>query len=79
MTSANPYVAYFDWGETHAKFQDPDKFALMSIFRSPEVFEEAEILIYGEDQKVAYEWANFLWKPVGGLIRFVWVIDGDDQ
>jgi hypothetical protein len=51
----------------------------MSIFRSPEVFEEAEILIYGEDQKVAYEWANFLWKPVGGLIRFVWVIDGDDQ
>jgi hypothetical protein len=71
------YVAYFDWGETQTKFQDQDKFALMSIFRSPDIFEEAEVMIYGEYKKVAYYCANFLWKPMGGLIRFVWVIDGD--
>jgi hypothetical protein len=50
---------------------------LMSIFRSPDIFEEAEVMIYGEYKKVAYYCANFLWKPMGGLIRFVWVIDGD--
>jgi hypothetical protein len=31
------YVAYFDWSETQAQFQDQDKFSLMSIFRSPEI------------------------------------------
>jgi hypothetical protein len=49
----------------------------MSLFRSPDIFEEAEVMIYGEYKKVAYYCANFLWKPVGALIRFVWVIDGD--
>jgi hypothetical protein len=49
----------------------------MSIFRSPEIFEEADVMIYGEYKKVAYYCANFLWKPVDCLIRFVWVIDGD--
>ena len=73
------YVAYFDWEDTPNKFQDKDKFSVISIFRSPEIFEEAEVMIYGEYKKVAYYCANFLWKPVGGLIRFVWVIDGDDQ
>src|ERR671915_496152 len=71
------YVAYFERGETQPKFQDKDKVYLMSIFRSPEVFEEADVMIYGEYKTVAYYCANFLWKPVDCLIRFVWVIDGD--
>jgi hypothetical protein len=71
------YVAYFEPGETQPKFQDKDKVYLMSIFRSPEIFEEADVMIYGEYKKVAYYCANFLWKPVDCLIRFVWVIDGD--
>ena len=50
-----------------------------SVFIGYDIFEEAEVMIYGESKKVAYYCANFLWKPVGGLIRFVWVIDGDDQ
>jgi hypothetical protein len=49
----------------------------MSIFRSPDIFEEAEVMLNGEYKKVAYYCANFLWKPVKSLIRFVWVIDGD--
>ena len=49
----------------------------MSIFRSPEIFEEADVMIYGEHKKVDYYCANFLWKPADCLIRFVWVIDGD--
>ncbi len=71
------YVAYFERGDTQPKFQDKDKVYLMSIFRSPEIFEEADVMIYGEYKKVAYYCANFLWKPVDCLIRFVWVIDGD--
>ena len=71
------YVAYFEPGETQPKFQDKDKVYLMSIFRSPEIFEEADVMIYGEHKKVDYYCANFLWKPVDCLIRFVWVIDGD--
>jgi hypothetical protein len=70
-------VAYFEPGETQPKFQDQDKVYLMSILRSPEIFEEADVMIYGEYKKVAYYCADFLWKPLDRLIRFVCVMDGD--
>ena len=70
------YVAYFDWGADRPKFQDQDKFSLQSIFQFPELFDEAEVTIYGESKRVAYYCATFMWKPISGLIRFVWVIDG---
>lgn len=70
------YVAYFDWGEGHPRFQDQDKFSIMSVFCLPKLFEETEVTIYGESKHVSYYCANFLWKPIDDLIRFVWVIDG---
>jgi hypothetical protein len=77
ITSAKDnYVVSVDWGDTHTPFQDKDTFSGLSIFRSPAIFEEAEVLISGAYKKGAYYWAHFLWKPVGGLLRFVWVIDG---
>ena len=71
------YVAYFDWGADHPRFQDHNKLSLMSLFRFPERFEEAEVTIYGESRKISFYCANFLWKPVEELIRFVWIIDGE--
>lgn len=71
------YVAYFDWNTDQPKFQDRDKVTLMSVFRFPELFKETEVTIYGEIKKVSYYSANLLWKPIEGLIRFVWVIDGE--
>lgn len=57
------YVAYFDWGADHPKFQDQDKLSLISLFRFPELFEEADVTIYGESKRVSYYCANCLWKP----------------
>lgn len=71
-------VAYFDWGKDHPKFQEQDKVSLISLFHFPELFEKAEVTIYGESKTISYYCANFLWKPIEDLIRFVWVIDGDN-
>jgi hypothetical protein len=71
------YVAYFDWGTEQTKFQDQSKVALMSVFRFSELFEEAQVMIYGEAKTVTYYCENLLWKPINDLIRFVWVIDGE--
>ena len=72
------YVAYFDWGADHPEFQDQDKLSLISLFRFPELFEEADVTIYGESKRVSYYCVNCRWKPIEDLIRFVWVIDGEN-
>ena len=35
-------------------------------------------MIYGESKTVSYYCANLLWKPIEDMIRFVWVMDGEN-
>jgi hypothetical protein len=71
------YVAYFDTEDSRKRFQEKDKVYLMSIFKFPEFFEKAELIIYGEHKTIAYYCENLLWKPINDFVRFVCIIDGD--
>ena len=51
------------------------KIHLRSVFEQKEIFEEAPSPIYGErGVQVRFRSLDLLWRPVGILIRFVWVI-----
>lgn len=60
------YVAYYN----------QEKVNLKNMFDFPDLFEKIDIQTYGRTKTVEYTWADLLWKPVNGLIRFVWVKDG---
>lgn len=69
------YVAYFNTNEK--KFLDADKIPPMAIFNYPKLFEKAELAIYGQVKTIEYLDAQFLWKPIGDLLSFVCVKDGN--
>lgn len=70
------YVAYFEAQPCAEKKrgrprQYGDKVALMEVFDHPALFTTMSCQLYGQVEQVAIAVANLLWKPTGGLIRFV--------
>jgi hypothetical protein len=53
------------------------KIPLVDCFDFPELFEKAEVEIYGTTRTIEYLWLDLFWLPVEGLLRFVWVKDGE--
>lgn len=73
------YVGYLVPGDDSGKkFQEKDKVILREVFGLSEWFGEAELMICGNVRTVRHCLWDLLWKPVGDIIRFVFVIDGDD-
>ncbi|MFW6149631.1 MAG: hypothetical protein ACOC6D_07225 [Atribacterota bacterium] len=53
---------------------------LKKVFkRKDEEFESKEIFVYGEKRTISYYTMDLIWNPLMDIIRFVWVIDGDDK
>jgi hypothetical protein len=70
------YVAYVPVEATQEKQrgrprQYGDKVALMEVFDYPDLFTHVSCQLYGQVEEVAIAAANLLWKPTGGLLRFV--------
>ncbi len=73
------YVAFFDCNFSETRFHDNDKFKLIDWFESPELFNKISLTYQGQIKTVEYYCNNYLWKPVGDFLRFVWIKDGDDR
>ena len=71
------YVAYFpavkpDKPRPGAPCKYGEKIKLIDVFENcSQDFQEANCLIYGKMENISYLALNLLWKPTGGLIRFV--------
>jgi hypothetical protein len=70
------YVAYIPAAPSQATKrgrprQYGDKVALMEVFDHPALFTPVTCQLYGQREEVAIAAANLLWKPSGGLLRFV--------
>ncbi|WP_207683074.1 hypothetical protein [Desulfonema magnum] len=76
----NNYVGYLVPEDSSEKtFREKDKVSLIKVFDFSERFGETEVMISGNLGTVRYFTWDLLWKPVGDIIRFVFVIDGDDR
>lgn len=73
------YVAYFDPKNGGKKFQDGDKFHLYDLFSCPGLFLDFDLIISGKMKTIKYCCGNYLWKPIGDLVSFVFIMDGDDR
>ncbi len=74
------YVGYVVPGDdSRKKFREDDKVRLREVFDSPGQFGETEVTTDGNVRTVRRLVRDLLWKPVGAVIRFVFVIDGDDR
>jgi len=73
------YVAFFDCQFSETRFHENDKFKLIDWFECPELFEKITLTYQEQVKTVEYYCNNYLWKPVGDFVRFVWVKDGDDR
>ncbi len=70
------YVAFYEAEKPKERKPGPDlkygeRVKLMDFFNKPEEFEKAPCEVYGKVEDVSYMVINLLWKPTGGLIRFV--------
>ena len=73
------YVGYMYHEAPQKKIDEDKKVTLRDIFDFPELFEEAELTIYGQIKTVRYYCTDLLWKPINDLIRFVCIIDGEGR
>ena len=73
------YVGYTHLEAPQKRIDEKKKVSLLDIFDFPQLFEEAEVTIYGEVKMVRYYCIDLLWKPINDLIRFVCVIDGEGR
>lgn len=73
------YVAYMHLDAPRKRVDEKKKVILSDIFDFPQLFEQAELTLYGELKTVRYYCVDLLWKPVNDLIRFVCVIDGEGR
>ena len=73
------YVGYMYHGAPQKKIDEDKKVTLRDIFDYPELFEEAELTIYGQVKTVRYFCTDLLWKPINDLIRFVCIIDAEGR
>lgn len=70
------YVAYFPAEQPENPGPDRprkygDKVKLYELFDHMQLFDQARCRVYGNLEGVSYLVADLLWKPTGGLIRFV--------
>ena len=73
------YVAYFPAGQPQVPGPGRprkygDKVKLYEVFDHMHLFGKAQCQVYGSLEEVSYLAANLLWKPTGGLIRFVFAL-----
>jgi len=73
------YVAYMCNKVPRKKIDERKKVPLSDIFDFPQLFTEAKLTLYGETKTIRYYCENLLWKPIGDMIRFVCVIDGEGR
>lgn len=73
------YVGFHDCLYSDKKFNEEDKVILKEMFDFQDCFETAELNIYSEIKTIKYLCLDLLWKPLGDLVRFVLIIDGNDQ
>ena len=62
--------------KNYVAFLGKKKVTLADCFDFPQLFEEAEVEIYGATRTIEYLWLDLFWQPVEGLLRFVWIKDG---
>jgi hypothetical protein len=72
-------VAYFEPEPGNKRFQEKDKVKLMEVFDHPTCFTTAEITLYGTTTTISYCCLDLLWKPIGALLRFVLVQQGEKR
>ena len=73
------YVAYMYDESPQKKFDEKKKVNLWSVFGCPELFEKAELTVYGKVKTIQYYYTDLLWRPINDFLRFVWIIDGEDR
>jgi hypothetical protein len=73
------YVAYMCHQAPNKKTEEDKKVPLREIFDFPKMFTEGKLNLYGEAKIIRYCCVDLFWKPVGEVIRFVCVIDGDKR
>ena len=77
VRAKNNYVAYFE--AKNPEGENPvgrpptygEKVTLMELFDHLHLFSKLPCLVYGEVEEVSIMAVNLLWKPIGGMIRFV--------
>lgn len=73
------YVVYIENYNVPGKFKEKNKIPLTEWFDYPNLFEKVTIEIGGKAKTVECYAENFLWKPVGELLRFVFIRDGEEE
>jgi DDE superfamily endonuclease len=76
VRAKNNYVAYFPPPERQATTRGRprsygDKIALMEVFDHRHLFTPVTCQVYGRTEEVSIAALDLIWKPTGGLIRFV--------
>lgn len=76
VRAKNNYVAYFQVQPTEAKTRGRprrygDKITLMEVFDHHHLFTPVSCQLYGQVEEVSMAALDLIWKPTGGLIRFV--------
>ena len=78
LRERHDYVAYFPIQAEQEKTRGRprrygDKIALMEVFDHRHLFTTVTCQLYGQAEEVAITALDLIWKPTGGLIRFVFV------
>jgi hypothetical protein len=73
------YVAYMHHNAPRKRVDEKKKVTLSDVFDFPQLFQKAELTLYGELKTVRYYCVDLFWKPVNDLIRFVCVMDGEGR
>jgi hypothetical protein len=76
VRAKNNYVAYFPPTDRQATTRGRprhygDKIALMEVFDPRHLFSTVTCQVYGQLEEVSIATLDLIWKPTGGLIRFV--------
>ncbi len=76
VRAKNNYVAYFQTRPTAAKTRGRpryygNKMTLMEVFDHPHLFTTVTCQLDGQVEEVSIVALDLIWKPTGGLIRFV--------
>ncbi len=74
-------VAYFVPEQGVKRFRQKERVKLRDVFTQPDCFTfiTTEMTLYGKAATISYCCLDLLWKPIGGLLRFVLVQHGDQR
>lgn len=73
------YVGFHDGLYSDKKFHKENKVILKEMFDFQDCFETVELKMYSEMKTIKYLYLDLLWKPIEDLVRFVLIIDGNDE